>query len=64
MALGRLSERSRIEVFAQQIADELMKQLFGSSGASASTQPSTRVSSTKTNRTSSQGGTVYLEGVQ
>ncbi len=64
MALGRLSERSRIEVFARQIADELMKQLFGSSGVSASSQPSTRVSSTKTNRTSSQGGTVYLEGVQ
>jgi hypothetical protein len=64
MALGRLSERSRIEVFAQQIADELMKQLFGSSGGSTSSPRTTRVPSTKTNTTSSQGGTIYLEGVQ
>ncbi len=64
MALGRLSERSRIEVFARQIADELMKQLFGSSGGSTSSLRAMNVPNTKPTRTSSQGGTVYLEGVQ
>lgn len=64
MALGRLSERSRIEVFARQIADELMKQLFGSSGGSTSSPRTVHVPTTKPARTSSQGGTIYLEGVQ